>query len=222
VSAENDAAISRHHFKEWIMVKKFKAIGENQLAQTVKDSAHQIWLAGLGAFAKAQEEGTKVFDALVKEGESIQNKTRKVADEQIAVVTGKAVGTWDRLEQVFEDRVARALSSLGVPSKKDIDKLSKRVAELTSVVQKLTEAQEAAEKAVAKSAAKAVAKPAASKPAPVATKTAAQSCRTENCSPQSGGPAAGGPQKRSRQTGCYRYCGSNCFLTENAGRNGPG
>jgi hypothetical protein len=70
VSAENDAAISRHHFKEWIMVKKFKAIGENQLAQTVKDSAHQIWLAGLGAFAKAQEEGTKVFDALVKEGES--------------------------------------------------------------------------------------------------------------------------------------------------------
>ena len=155
------------------MVKKFKAIGENQLAQTVKDSAHQIWLAGLGAFAKAQEEGTKVFDALVKEGESIQNKTRKVADEQIAVVTGKAVGTWDRLEQVFEDRVARALSSLGVPSKKDIDKLSKRVAELTSVVQKLTEAQEAAEKAVAKSAAKAVVKPAASKPAPVATKAAA-------------------------------------------------
>ena len=155
------------------MVKKFKAISENQLAQTVKDSAHQIWLAGLGAFAKAQEEGNKVFDALVKEGESIQNKTRKVADEQIAVVTGKAVGTWDRLEQVFEDRVARALSSLGVPSKKDIDKLSKRVAELTSVVQKLTEAQEAAEKAVAKSAAKAVAKPAASKPAPVAEKAAA-------------------------------------------------
>jgi len=155
------------------MVKKFKAISENQLAQTVKDSAHQIWLAGLGAFAKAQEEGNKVFDALVKEGESIQNKTRKVADEQIAVVTGKAVGTWDRLEQVFEDRVARALSSLGVPSKKDIDKLSKRVAELTSVVQKLTEAQEAAEKAAAKSAVKAVAKPAASKPAPVAEKAAA-------------------------------------------------
>lgn len=151
------------------MVKKFKAISENQLAQTVKDSAHQIWLAGLGAFAKAQEEGNKVFDALVKEGESIQNKTRKVADEQIAAVTGKAAGTWDRLEQVFEDRVARALSSLGVPSKKDIDKLSKRVAELTSVVQKLTEAQEAAEKAVAK----AVAKPAESKPTAEAEKKAA-------------------------------------------------
>lgn len=113
-----------------------------------------------------------------------------MADEQIAVVTGKAVGTWDRLEQVFEDRVARALSSLGVPSKKDIDKLSKRVAELTSVVQKLTEAQEAAEKAVAKSAAKAVAKPAASKPAPVATKTAA---------PKAAEPKAAAPKAAVRR-----------------------
>ena len=126
------------------MVKKFKTLSENQLAQTVRESAHQIWLAGLGAYSKAQEEGTKVFDALVKEGETIQKKTRKAADEKMAVVAGKAAGTWDRLEQVFEDRVARALSSLGVPSKKDIDKLSKRVAELTAVVQQLTEAQEGA------------------------------------------------------------------------------
>ena len=169
------------------MVKKFKSLSENQLAQTVKDSAQQIWLAGLGAYSKAQEEGNKVFDALVKEGEAIQKKTRKVADEKMAEVAGKAAGTWDRLEQVFEDRVARALSSLGVPSKKDIDKLSKRVAELTAVVQQLTDAQEsAATKAAAKPAAKPVAKAAtpatakavaAKKPAPaksVAAKAAAE------------------------------------------------
>lgn len=148
------------------MGKKLKALAggltENQLALTVKESAQQIWLAGLGAFAKAQEEGGKVFDALVKEGETIQARTRKLTDEKIAVVAGKAVGTWDRLEQVFEDRVARALGSLGVPSKKDIDKLSKRVVELTAVVQELTEA-----KAPAKTAAKAVAKPVAVKPAAV-------------------------------------------------------
>ncbi len=162
------------------MVKKFKAISENQLTQTVKESAHQIWLAGLGAFSKAQEEGSKVFDALVKEGESIQKKTRQVADEQMAAVAGKATGTWDRLEHVFEDRVARALSSLGVPSKKDIDKLSKRVVELTAVVQQLTEAQRAVEKPAvkpvtkpaAKPAAKAVAKPVATKAAPAAVKAA--------------------------------------------------
>jgi poly(hydroxyalkanoate) granule-associated protein len=145
------------------MGKKLKALAggltENQLAMTVKESAQQIWLAGLGAFAKAQEEGGKVFDALVKEGETIQARTRKLTDEKIAVVAGKAAGTWDRLEQVFEDRVARALGSLGVPSKKDIDKLSKRVVELTAVVQELTEA-----KGPAKPAAKAVAKPAAVKP----------------------------------------------------------
>jgi len=160
--------------KEMIMVKKFKSLSENQLAQTVKDSAQQIWLAGLGAYSKAQEEGNKVFDALVKEGEAIQKKTRKVADEKMAEVAGKAAGTWDRLEQVFEDRVARALSSLGVPSKKDIDKLSKRVAELTAVVQQLTDTQEsAATKAAAKPAAKPVAKaatPATAKA--VATKVA--------------------------------------------------
>lgn len=146
------------------MGKKLKALAggltENQLAMTVKESAQQIWLAGLGAFAKAQEEGGKVFDALVKEGETIQARTRKLTDEKIAVVAGKAAGTWDRLEQVFEDRVARALGSLGVPSKKDIDKLSKRVVELTAVVQELTDARGAA-----KPAAKAVAKPAAVKPA---------------------------------------------------------
>lgn len=154
------------------MGKKLKALAggltENQLAMTVKESAHQIWLAGLGAFAKAQGEGGKVFEALVKEGESIQSKTRKLTDEKIAEVAGKAAGTWDRLEQVFEDRVARALGSLGVPSKKDIDKLSKRVLELTAVVQALTEEKAAAAAkpavpATAKAMAKTV-KPAAAKP----------------------------------------------------------
>lgn len=153
------------------MGKKLKALAgsltEGQLATTVKESAQQIWLAGLGAFAKAQEEGNKVFDALVKEGESIQSKTRKLTDEKLAAVAGKAAGTWDRLEQVFEERVARALGSLGVPSKKDIDRLSKRVADLTAVVQELTDAKAKPEAgSEAKPATKPAAAPAAKK-APV-------------------------------------------------------
>ena len=150
------------------MGKKLKelavSVTDNQLALTVKESAQQIWLAGLGAFAKAQEEGGKVFDALVREGEGIQFKTRKMTDERIAQVVGKAVGTWDRLEQVFEDRVARALGSLGVPSKQDIDRLSKRVVDLSAAVQALTEGKAVA-KVAATTAAPAAAKPAASKPA---------------------------------------------------------
>lgn len=158
------------------MGKKLKALAgglsENQLAMTVKESAHQIWLAGLGAFAKAQVEGNKVFEALVKEGETIQSRTRKLTDEKIAEVAGKAAGTWDRLEQVFEDRVARALGSLGVPSKKDIDRLSKRVVELTAVVQGLTDAQ--AKPAVRKAPAKAAAQPAAKAAAKPAAKAVAR------------------------------------------------
>lgn len=123
------------------MVKKLKqlagGVSESQLSTTIKESAQQIWLAGLGAFAKAQEEGGKVFEALVKEGEALQAKTRKVAEDKVVEMTSKATGTWDKLEQVFEDRVARALHSLGVPTQQDIQTLSRRVAELTEVVQKL-------------------------------------------------------------------------------------
>jgi poly(hydroxyalkanoate) granule-associated protein len=140
------------------MVKKLKAIAgnvtENQLAATIKDSAQQIWLAGLGAFAKAQEEGGKVFEALVKEGEAMQSRTRKVAEEKVTEFAGKATGTWDRLEQVFEDRVARALHSLGVPTKQDIQTLTKRVAELTEAVERLNGAAEGTEKPVRRRVAK--------------------------------------------------------------------
>ena len=131
------------------MVKKLKALAggaaaEGEFAQTVRESAQQIWLAGLGAFAKAQARGTKfqaesarIFDALVREGEARQSFVRKVTGKKVAEAAAKASGTWDKLEQVFEDRVARSLSSLGVPTKKDIESLSKRDTELTEVVQGL-------------------------------------------------------------------------------------
>ena len=127
------------------MAKKLKEIAESsdsQLATKIKDSANQIWLAGLGAFAKAQAEGGKVFDALVQEGEAKQNRARKTAEDTLSDVKSKATGTWDKLEQVFEDRVARALHSLSVPTRKDVDTLAKRVAELTKVAEKLSEALE--------------------------------------------------------------------------------
>ncbi len=120
------------------MAKKLKTlVVDNQLATTIRDSAQQIWLAGLGAYGKAQEEGNKVFDALVREGEAIQAKTRKVAEDKVAEMAAKATGTWDKLEQVFENRVSKALNSLGVPTKSDIEDLAARVAVLTTEVEKL-------------------------------------------------------------------------------------
>jgi poly(hydroxyalkanoate) granule-associated protein len=134
------------------MVKKLKPAPEhasdNQLAAAVKDSAQQIWLAGLGAFAKAQEEGTKVFEALVKEGRGLQKRTRAMTEEKLGEVGGRvarvtgdlskqATESWDRLEQVFEDRVARALNRLGVPTNADVQALVARVDALNASVQAL-------------------------------------------------------------------------------------
>ena len=136
------------------MVKKLKKMAqqkaanpagllENPMAQMVKDSAHQIWLAGMGAFSKAQSEGGKVFEALMKEGLSLQKKTQGIAEERISAVTskmsavagdvsGKAGAQWDKLESIFEARVEKALNKMGVPSRRDIEALIKRIDELSA------------------------------------------------------------------------------------------
>ena len=153
------------------MVTKRKApgrsAGDDNLAKAVRGSAQQIWLAGLGAFSKAQAEGTKVFNALVKEGRMVHAKTRKAAEIKVGEMTtamgklaakasNQASGNWDRLEQVIEKRLARALNSVAVPTNKEIQILAKRMDQLTASVHRL------AGRAPRKTAAK---KTAAGKPA---------------------------------------------------------
>jgi poly(hydroxyalkanoate) granule-associated protein len=119
------------------------------LSGSVKDSAQQIWQAGLGAFTRAQAEGSKAFEALVKEGVAMQRKTQSVAEERIAEATqkmtsmatdigSKASGQWDKLENIFEERVAKALNKLGVPSAKEVNALIARIDELNLAVQKFS------------------------------------------------------------------------------------
>ncbi len=158
------------------MVKKLKSLSEkksaaagglldSQLASAVKDSAQQIWLAGMGAFAKTQAEGGKVFDALVKEGMSLQRKTQGLAEDKISEVTGrmsamagtvtaKAGQNWDKLESIFEQRTAKALNKLGVPTAKDVDALIRRVDALAESVAKLSAQQGAPAKKATRTAAK--------------------------------------------------------------------
>ncbi len=162
--------------------KSVKAAGDH-LKGSVKDSAQQIWQAGLGAFTRAQAEGSKAFESLVKEGVSIQRKTQAVAEEKISEATSKmtnmatdisskASGQWDKLENIFEERVAKALNKLGVPSAKDVNALIARIDELNKAVQQLSHKAPAAPKAAApkaatpKVAAKVVAKAPATKAAP--------------------------------------------------------
>ena len=147
-----------------------------QLASSVKDSAQQIWLAGLGAFSKAQAEGGKVFETLVKDGVGLQRKTQAAAEEKISEatskmsnmangitakatdvatdITAKATGQWDKLENIFEERVAKALSKMGMPTAKEVQALAKRVDELSAKLNKTAAKPAAAPKAVVKAVAK--------------------------------------------------------------------
>ena len=144
------------------MVKKFKqmaqeyaasraALLDTALAAQVKDSAQQIWLAGMGAFARAQAQGTKVFEALVKEGSTLQQKTQSAAEERFTEAThkisdlagdvqSKAGQQWDKLEGIFEARTAKALNKLGVPSAGDVDALQARIDALSAQVAALSQA----------------------------------------------------------------------------------
>lgn len=114
-----------------------------RLSRSISESAQQIWLAGVGAFGRAQAEGTKLFEGLVKEGLNLEQHARKFAGGGAEVVRDaveskvdqareRAVDTWDRLEKVFEQRVHKALVKLDVPGRTDIADLSHRVDGLTA------------------------------------------------------------------------------------------
>ena len=171
------------------MVKKLKAMAAKQsasgaglfdsaLADSIKASAKEIWLAGMGAFAKAQAEGKQVFEALVKEGNSLQKKTQGAAEERFSEVTSKMTSMadevttkanqhWDKLESIFEERTAKAMKKLGVPSSKDVEALMARIDALSAQVARRTKpaAKKAASRASAKTATKKTAKRATRKSA---------------------------------------------------------
>jgi poly(hydroxyalkanoate) granule-associated protein len=174
------------------MVKKLQkksAPASAEMPSSVKDSAQQIWQAGLAAFARAQAEGNKAFESLVSEGIGIQRKTQSAAEEKIAQATqkvssmatdisSKASGQWDKLETIFEERVAKALNKLGVPSAKDVQALIAQIDALNQAVQKLSPATTK----TAPSAAKPAATKSAAAKAPAAKKAAAKKAATRKSS----------------------------------------
>jgi poly(hydroxyalkanoate) granule-associated protein len=111
---------------------------DDKTTDRIRDSAQQIWLAGLGAFAKMQQEGSKAFEALVKDGLGVQKKTQQAAEDTLTQAqtrmanfasefSHRAAGGWGKLENIFEDRVARALEKLGMPSAQEVAALQARV-----------------------------------------------------------------------------------------------
>ncbi|MDP2227928.1 MAG: phasin family protein [Moraxellaceae bacterium] len=111
-------------------------------AKDLRKYTQQIWLAGLGAFARAEEEGGKLFDNLVKIGEDLESKTREIADNTVGEVRGrvieKATDTREKVERAFDDRITSALTRLGIPSQRDMDQINNRLDTLTQLMQELS------------------------------------------------------------------------------------
>lgn len=110
-------------------------------SKDLRKYTQQIWLAGLGAFSRAEEEGGKLFDNLVKIGEELEHKTKEITDTTAndlkEKVIEKASDTREKVERAIDDRLSGTLTRLGIPSQKDIESLSERMDQLTRVIEQL-------------------------------------------------------------------------------------
>lgn len=119
-----------------------------RFAEQLRASAQQVWLAGVGAFARAQQEGGKLFEALAREGSALQGKVPADAGDRIAQAASRmadmasefSAKAGDRLEGMFDKRVAKAVDNLGLASAKDVEQLVARIGELERTVARLSAA----------------------------------------------------------------------------------
>ena len=138
-----------------------RPMDDGKVGKAVADSAQKIWLAGLGAFSRARADGDKMFETLVEQGKGLRERARGAADEAMKTVRtqadatfNQAQGQWDKLEQVFEERVSRSLNRLGVMTREEIEALSRQVQELNANVEAMMRSQSAKSTRSAKAAPK--------------------------------------------------------------------
>ncbi|ORC58194.1 poly(hydroxyalkanoate) granule-associated protein, partial [Pseudomonas floridensis] len=131
--------------------KKVEKEGSSWIGEVEKYS-RQIWLAGLGAYSKISNDGSKLFETLVKDGEKAEKQTKAEAQKQLDEVkdTAKAtksrvgdvkdmaLGKWNELEGAFDKRLNSAISRLGVPSRNEVQALHSKVDQLTQQIEQLT------------------------------------------------------------------------------------
>ena len=153
----------------------------------IEKYSRKIWLAGLGIYSKIDQDGPKLFDSLVKDGEKAEKQAKKTAEDvaetakssttsRVSGVKDRALGKWSELEEAFDKRLNSAISRLGVPSRNEIKALHQQVDSLTKQIEKLTGASVtpvSSRTAAAKPAASKAAKPLAKAAAKPAAKTAA-------------------------------------------------
>ncbi len=156
------------------------------MARGMSESAQQIWLAGVGAFARAQSEGNKMFESLVREGMGFEKSARKAAGDQadamreamesrVGQARDRANDTWKRLESAFESRVSETLSRLGVPTRADIAELN---AKLDALAKRPPAASRRAPAPAKKTAARKAAKPTSPARAAAPRKASSKAAKT--------------------------------------------
>jgi poly(hydroxyalkanoate) granule-associated protein len=123
--------------------KKLKSNTERKSVLDFRKYTKQIWLAGLGAFSRAEEEGNKLFDSLVKVGEELESKTSDIADQTVEKVSSKAkeqvVDTKDKVEKILDQSVNQSINKLGFATTKDVQQLEKLILQLQQKVDHLIE-----------------------------------------------------------------------------------
>ena len=120
-----------------------------RIAREMGDSAHQVWLAGIGALARAQTEGSRLFEQLAEEGGQVEGgaahatgaagrleSLRQSLDAAVGKAQARAGEAWESMGKAFEQRVQQALRQLDVPTRDDIDALGARIDALTRELQR--------------------------------------------------------------------------------------
>lgn len=100
------------------------------LTSEVKDATRKVWLAGLGALAAAEEEGSKAFKTLVKRGSEFETRNRPKVHRTVKSAKGKVKTAWDKVGNSFDAQVAGVLTRLGVPTREEINAMNRRLDKL--------------------------------------------------------------------------------------------
>ena len=139
---------------EKMLKPKSKSASERKSVLDFRKYTKQIWLAGLGAFSRAEEEGNKLFDSLVKVGEELEFKTTEIADQTVEKVSEKAkesvIDTKDKVERLIDHSVNHSLNRIGLVTAKDLQHLEQLVLQLHAKVDALIEENKQLKEAVAK------------------------------------------------------------------------
>ena len=100
--------------------------------ETLQGSIEQVWLAGLGALALTEEEGSKFFHSLVKKGEVVEKKSKARIEDVVDVAKKVPATAMSTIERRTDETFQQVMKRLGIPTRHDIDLLTRRIEKLTA------------------------------------------------------------------------------------------